>query len=461
MCVSYGGSDQSFLHVVPSIHERSLIQRVAFDPFFGPNGGYLDRLSKGTKVQVAVWTPSLQMMTFAEYSASFPLSGYAEASVQKMSAISLEVDGSSIALRVLLCLVALVDIVAHVRSEYKTRNHGYSYKRYQKKSRSSLKILWWTGDFVFYVLLFVTIGLDIEVVTEADGIWLPEVRGFYFIDPGSTFEILRDDPLRFTDTSALARLVRVYAISVGFIALYGILRVFRFIRFSGRVALLTASVEASLEDLAPVFPLVLLFFVGNAIAAVAMFGSSAPSFRDVQTAAYTLFNLSFGLATPYDEIEELEPVSTAVFYPLFVVSSIMLVVNWLIALTLDSFAATSQHPDFQHSLTDEVVWGFWRRVSMARYRSSRFRRGLPLRYDDTDPSAPPPSDEALLDFLESQFKGQRYTGLTELVKLWGRPLSRSQRRGLETCLFDPRFDDLDETRMSGDDLKRLFKDTAV
>jgi len=181
------------------------------------------------------------------------------------------------------------------------------------------------------------------------------------------------------------------------------MRMAKFARFEGKIALTTRMLLRSAGELGHFLLVCFVFLLAFAFAGMASFGTVVDHFSTLGNAMETLFFLSFmDQRFDYDLLSEIEPVLSRMFVMVFYVVMGLILLNVFIAILMDSYAVIIEDPRMQYSLGDEVREGWERRLTPSS------------RIADTD--------DMLRVIEEDDYEG-KYS-YEQIVRLTKKPLSR-------------------------------------
>lgn len=227
--------------------------------------------------------------------------------------------------------------------------------KYFKSWRSYLDlvtfILIWS-TFAFLIVRFV-------VVSQTKGRYLKDTKEFTNFD--NAF---------FSD--------ELYGHTLAFVVFILFLKFVKLFRFNKKVLLMISTLKHSYMDLIQFFTAFIVFLFGFALLGFLLFGSDQESFSTAVNAFQTILNLSLG-SFDYHTFESDHPILGRLYFLVYVLLAIFILVNMLIAIICDSFAAVgSERTENKYEIVDFLYSRFQRMLP-----ASLTRRSVPMDLEDT------------------------------------------------------------------------------
>eukprot|EP00854_Cymbomonas_tetramitiformis_P001141 gene1141-1710_t len=218
---------------------------------------------------------------------------------------------------------------------------------------AGLSITWWSLAFSQVM------GFDMEVQyfvytdLQSPGRWLR------LKEDGEQFRLVRSE---FETMSSIADRMVEYMMLNGVNTFFLLARAIKRFNFQPRMGILTRTIAMATSDLGHFFILLSIVFTGYAITGHLIFGSSLQAFSDMYESLYTLFNMMvFGDNSVVKELDELGKslggamqFISFVFYFSFAILVVMVLVNFLLAIVVDSFVAVKDSVKDSTSIVEDL-----------------------------------------------------------------------------------------------------------
>ncbi|KAK3273680.1 hypothetical protein CYMTET_18090 [Cymbomonas tetramitiformis] len=334
------------------------------------DGLYIDSRTKEVKVQIVTYNGQLQRYGNIEmfFRFEYRFGGVIRVK-QNIQTLNLEMYESTadmirFAFEIMFAILVAMALHSELCKVLETRRATGCWKHYFLNGwnlidmcslmlTAGLSITWWSLAFSQVM------GFDMEVQyfvytdLQSPGRWLR------LKEDGEQFRLVRSE---FETMSSIADRMVEYMMLNGVNTFFLLARAIKRFNFQPRMGILTRTIAMATSDLGHFFILLSIVFTGYAITGHLIFGSSLQAFSDMYESLYTLFNMMvFGDNSVVKELDELGKslggamqFISFVFYFSFAILVVMVLVNFLLAIVVDSFVAVKDSVKDSTSIVEDL-----------------------------------------------------------------------------------------------------------
>lgn len=226
---------------------------------------------------------------------------------------------------------------------------------------------WNVTDFLCLGMSWAYIGISIKVQVLLSDLHVYGSQYWIFqmgvADvPVGTFPTLIDDAIAvIVDDLSYAYLFQVFT---SLLILLFFMRLMRYVKFEGRIGLITRMLVASALDMAHFIVFLGVYMAAFACCTMAVFGQSWHFLNTFNSSLEALFLLSFAagpILDNYSAMCDINPIMAPLVVTIYLIMTALIMLNVFVAIIMDAYAEVKPDPKMQATLAEEAAEGLERR----------------------------------------------------------------------------------------------------
>eukprot|EP00741_Cyanophora_paradoxa_P016025 tig00000042_g15470.t2 len=315
--------------VLPEVHSKEQAETfLSIGEVMGAVGG----ATRAVAVRVTTYNGHARSLAFTELLFTFTTGGRVRTKVAseiiRVELYSLTADKVRLALEIFVFAYVLYWLAQWVYRAARAHRR----RRLGEEFSSLVALVDLVDLLLFLVVIVMWISIAYSIQTE-----VPTLKFAYTFGGESFAEDLNTVVTLFNLSQVYAYRTKVYSLLTAINLFLGMTRLLRLLHFQGRMSILTRTLVRAASDLSHFALLFAVVLVSYACMGQVLYGHAVQDYSDAGSALTSLAKIMVSAREDYDQINEIDVISTVLFFWTFVILIAYILVNMFLAIIIDTY----------------------------------------------------------------------------------------------------------------------------